>query len=84
MGIGPKSLGEAAVAAKGAITDLDARRTWLLFGDPTLLGSPAGSGGAATRGAPDAAPPRDAGRPDGRPRCPTAGTAAERPRRGRP
>jgi MYXO-CTERM domain-containing protein len=61
MGIGLKSLGEAAVAAKGAITDLDARRTWLLFGDPTLLGSPA-SPAALDAGAADAAPP-DAGRP---------------------
>ncbi len=68
MGIGRESLGEAAVAAKGAITDLDARRTWLLFGDPTLLGSPASpaapDAGAADAGTADAAPPHDAGRPD--------------------
>jgi cysteine-rich repeat protein len=35
------SLGEAAVAAKQAITDLDMRRTWMIFGDPTLFGAPA-------------------------------------------
>jgi cysteine-rich repeat protein len=63
MGIGVKSLGEAAVAAKAAITDLDARRTWVLFGDPTLLGSPT-SPPALDAGVPDAAPPFDAGRPD--------------------
>ena len=34
------SLGEAAIAAKRAITDSDARRTWILFGDPTLFGTP--------------------------------------------
>ena len=67
MGIGRKSLGEAAVAAKGAITDLDTRRTWLLFGDPTLLGSPA-SPASLDAGVADAAPPRDAGSSDaGRP-----------------
>ena len=67
MGIGRESLGEAAVAAKGAITDLDARRTWLLFGDPTLLGSPAFPAAPDAGGA-DAAPPQDAGWHDaGRP-----------------
>ena len=68
MGIGRESLGEAAVAAKGAITDLDARRTWLLFGDPTLLGAPASpaapDAGTLDAGVADAAPPHDAGRPD--------------------
>ena len=34
------SLGEAAIAAKRAIIDADARRTWILFGDPTLFGHP--------------------------------------------
>jgi hypothetical protein len=34
------SLGEAAIAAKRGITDLDAQRTWILFGDPTLFGVP--------------------------------------------
>ena len=34
------SLGETAVAAKQSITDLETRRTWLLFGDPTLFGTP--------------------------------------------
>ncbi len=43
MGIGRMSLGEAAVAAKRSITDLETRRTWLLFGDPTLFGSPSRS-----------------------------------------
>ena len=37
------SLGEAAVAAKKTITDPDIRRTWILFGDPTLLGTPQSS-----------------------------------------
>ncbi|HEX4403434.1 MAG TPA: C25 family cysteine peptidase, partial [Polyangia bacterium] len=34
------SLGEGADDAKQSITDLDTRRTWLLFGDPTLFGTP--------------------------------------------
>ncbi len=63
MGIGSKSLGEAAVAAKAGITDMDARRTWLLFGDPTLLGAPAPAA-VADAGVPDAALPHDAGMPD--------------------
>jgi hypothetical protein len=28
------TLGEAAIAAKASITDVDVRRTWILFGDP--------------------------------------------------
>ena len=40
MRLSRTSLGEAAVAAKSRITDLDTRRTWLLFGDPTLFGVP--------------------------------------------
>ncbi|MEW6130617.1 MAG: C25 family cysteine peptidase [Acidobacteriota bacterium] len=31
-----KRLGEAAMAAKQAVTDTDVRRTWILLGDPTL------------------------------------------------
>ncbi len=31
----PQRLGEATVRAKAAISDLDVRRTWILFGDPT-------------------------------------------------
>jgi MYXO-CTERM domain-containing protein len=56
------SLGEAAIAAKRAITDPDAQRTWMLFGDPTLFGTPtppATDGGAGDGG------PTDAGRRDG-------------------
>ncbi len=34
------SLGETAIAAKRAITDAESRRTWILFGDPTLFGKP--------------------------------------------
>ncbi|MFL5304728.1 MAG: C25 family cysteine peptidase [Polyangia bacterium] len=48
------SLGEAAGAAKRAITDVDARRTWILFGDPTLFGTPtrsAGGDGGSSDGA---------------------------------
>ncbi|HVX97880.1 MAG TPA: C25 family cysteine peptidase [Polyangia bacterium] len=44
------SLGEAARGAKAAVADLDARRSWILFGDPTLLGAPTGHVDA---GAPD-------------------------------
>jgi len=32
----PVTLGEAAARAKAAITDGDIRRTWILFGDPTM------------------------------------------------
>ena len=58
------SLGEAAIAAKRAITDLDAQRTWILFGDPTLFGSPTprpapGDGGLGPDGS-----ATDAARPD--------------------
>jgi MYXO-CTERM domain-containing protein len=53
------SLGEAAMAAKAAITDIDAQRTWILFGDPTLFGTPGSQGGGlpptSDGGAPDAA-----------------------------
>ncbi|HVZ73505.1 MAG TPA: C25 family cysteine peptidase [Polyangia bacterium] len=35
------SIGEAALAAKRAITDVEARKTWIYFGDPTLFGTPA-------------------------------------------
>ena len=30
-----RTLGEATMRAKAAISDLDVRRTWILFGDPT-------------------------------------------------
>ena len=30
------TLGEAAIAAKKAVSDLDVRRTWILFGDPAM------------------------------------------------
>jgi hypothetical protein len=30
------TLGQAIKAAKGAVTDSDVRRTWVLLGDPTL------------------------------------------------
>jgi MYXO-CTERM domain-containing protein len=46
--IGRTSLGEADMAAKRAITDVDARRTWMIFGDPTLFGSPSSFGDAGT------------------------------------
>ena len=32
----PLRLGDALVKAKAATPDLDARRTWILFGDPTM------------------------------------------------
>jgi cysteine-rich repeat protein len=49
------SLGEAATSAKQAITDLETRRTWILFGDPTLFGAPLpASDGGASDGATDA------------------------------
>jgi hypothetical protein len=31
------TLGEAAVLAKEAVSDLDIRKTWILFGDPTTM-----------------------------------------------
>ena len=30
------ALGEAVIRAKAATLDLDVRRTWVLFGDPTM------------------------------------------------
>ena len=30
------TLGEAMVQAKAGIRDVDVRRTWVLFGDPTM------------------------------------------------
>jgi hypothetical protein len=33
----PLTLGEAAVRARKAINDLDVRRTWVLFGDPSMM-----------------------------------------------
>ena len=67
------SLGEAAMAAKRAITDADARRTWILFGDPTLFGTPsrllvadAGTPPDAADAGPADAGPADAGGPDAR------------------
>ena len=62
MHLGRTSLGETAIDAKQATADLEARRTWILFGDPTLLGRPAsptmiaagaGDGGSVDGGAPD-------------------------------
>jgi cysteine-rich repeat protein len=68
MHVGRTSLGESALLAKQAITDLDSRRTWLLFGDPTLLGKPLGlpgvDGGAGDGGAPDAGAGGGASAPD--------------------
>ncbi|MES1207386.1 MAG: C25 family cysteine peptidase, partial [Pseudomonadota bacterium] len=78
MGIGRMSLGEAALSAKRSITDLEARRTWLLFGDPTLFGRPtppalADGGAAALDGAvSDAARGQDAGAEDAASRDATA------------
>jgi len=55
------SLGEADIEAKKMITDVDAQRTWMIFGDPTLFGAPTES---ADGGAPDAAAPPTDGRAD--------------------
>jgi hypothetical protein len=30
------TLGEAVIRAKSVVTDSDARRTWILFGDPSM------------------------------------------------
>ena len=30
------TLGEAVIGAKSTVSDLDVRRTWILFGDPTM------------------------------------------------
>ena len=35
-GGGSITVGEAAVAAKKAVSDMDVRRTWILFGDPAM------------------------------------------------
>jgi len=32
----PIALGDATRQAKAATTDIDVRRTWILFGDPTM------------------------------------------------
>ena len=53
MHVGRTSLGEAAVAAKQAIADVESRRTWLLFGDPTLFGTSLAAAAAADAGAAD-------------------------------
>ncbi|HSZ83783.1 MAG TPA: C25 family cysteine peptidase [Polyangia bacterium] len=58
------SLGEGADDAKQSITDLETRRTWLLFGDPTLFGTPL--------------PPPDAGAGPGDAGVPAMDAAAER------
>jgi hypothetical protein len=36
FGTRPMTLGEAAATAKTAVSDLDVRRTWILFGDPAI------------------------------------------------
>jgi hypothetical protein len=36
FGATPLRVGEAAMKAKSAVTDTDVRRTWVLFGDPTM------------------------------------------------
>jgi hypothetical protein len=36
FGTHPLTLGEAAATAKTAVSDLDTRRTWILFGDPAI------------------------------------------------
>ena len=53
MNLSRTSLGETALQAKQSITDVEARRTWILFGDPTLFGKP------------QAAPSPDGGANDG-------------------
>jgi hypothetical protein len=35
-GGGSITVGEAAIAAKKAVSDMDVRRTWILFGDPAM------------------------------------------------
>jgi len=36
VGARPVTMGEAVVRAKASIGDQDIRRTWILFGDPTM------------------------------------------------
>ena len=36
FGAAPLTLGDAALAAKQTVDDLDVRRTWILFGDPAI------------------------------------------------
>lgn len=68
--LGLMSLGQAALQAKRTITDVDARRTWMLFGDPTLFGAPtpptpdAGTPPDDASAASDAGAPVEAGTPD--------------------
>jgi cysteine-rich repeat protein len=54
MNLGRTSLGQSAIAAKQAITDLDSRRTWMLFGDPTIFGTPIEAADAGADGGADA------------------------------
>lgn len=53
----PRTLGEAVLRAKAATSDLDVRRTWILFGDPTTP--------LPTVTAPTTADPVTASRPPG-------------------
>jgi hypothetical protein len=62
--MGRTSLGQAALEAKREITDVDARRTWMLFGDPTLFGTPTPPTPDAGAPADDAGSPSDGGAPD--------------------
>ncbi len=87
MRLSRSSLGEAAIAAKSRVSDLDTRRTWLLFGDPTLFGAPSwvapprADGG--NEGERDAGATTDAGGTSTRMGRPTAGmrsTRAQTPR----
>jgi hypothetical protein len=36
-GVAGTTIGQAAMAAKSATTNIDVRRTWILFGDPTMI-----------------------------------------------
>ena len=58
------SLGEAAMAAKRAITDVDAQRTWTLFGDPTIFGLPTPQPAPGDAGLGPDGSATDAARPD--------------------
>jgi cysteine-rich repeat protein len=59
------------MAAKSMITDLEARRTWMLFGDPTLFGAPGPGpvtdGGVTDTMVPMVPVPQDGGVEDGGP-----------------
>jgi hypothetical protein len=50
------ALGDAVLAAKSAISDMDVRRTFILFGDPAMRLRMPGTGGQALQTSPPLQP----------------------------